>query len=275
MRRFSAEYLERTREGMWADSREALADLDLSDRTRILDVGCGTGELTRVLAEESTAEVVGCDADRELLAVASAHVPAVAGDAFRLPFATDSFDLVVCQALLINLPDPAAALEEFARVSSALVAAVEPNNAAVDVDSTVSAEVDLETRVREAYLRGVETDVALGDRVESLFEESGIEVISTHRYDHEKRTEPPYSEAALTDAARKASGAGLADHEMELRRGMEGQESTYDDLRREWREMGRTVVDEMQAGDYERVEHVPFDVTVGRVETSAASSNDS
>ena len=268
MRRFSAEYLERTREGMWADSREALVDLDLSDRTRILDVGCGTGELTRVVAAESPGEVIGCDADADLLPVASEHVPAVAGDALRLPFKKDSFDLVVCQALLINLPDPAAALREFGRVSSDLVAAVEPNNAAVDIDSTVNAEVDLEGRVREAYLRGVETDVALGDRVESLFEESGIEVISTRRYSHEKRTEPPYSEAELTDAARKASGAGLADHETELRRGMEGQESTYDDLRREWREMGRTVVDEMQAGDYERVETVPFDVTVGRVKRS-------
>ena len=280
MRRFTAEYLERTREGMWADSRKALVDLDLAGRTRILDVGCGTGELTRVLAEESTdgdeppAEVVGCDADGDLLNVASEHVPAVAGDALRLPFKNDSFDLVVCQALLINLPDPAAALREFARVSSDLVAAVEPNNAEVSVDSTVSAEVDLETRVREAYLRGVETDVALGDRVEALFEEAGIEVVSTRRYRHEKRTEPPYSETALTDAARKASGAGLADHEAELRRGMAGRASSYDDLRREWREMGRQVVDEMQAGDYERVEHVPFDVTVGRVGASVTESTD-
>jgi len=29
--------------------------------------------------------------------------------------------------------------------------------------------------------------------------------------------------------------------------------------------MGRHVVDEIQAGEYERVEIVPFDVTVGRV----------
>ena len=268
MRRFTAEYLERTREGMWADSREALVDLDLSGRSRILDVGCGTGELTRVLADDSSVAVIGCDADTDLLAVASEHVPAVAGDALQLPFETDSFDLVVCQALLINLPDPTAAIQEFARVSSDLVAAIEPNNAAVSVDSTVSAEVDLENRVREAYLRGVETDVALGDRVEALFAAAGIEPISTRRYRHEKRTEPPYTEADLTDAARKASGAGLADHEAELRRGLADEEPTYDDLRREWREMGRTVVDEMQAGDYVRVEHVPFDVTVGRVDTA-------
>ena len=270
MRRFSADYLNRTREGMWADSRDALADLDLPNRRRVLDVGCGTGELTRVLASESAddAEIVGVDADRRLLDVASDHVPCVAGDALDLPFADDSVDCVVCQALLINLPEPAAALREFARVSTDLVAAIEPNNAAVSVDSTVDSEIDLEARVREAYLRGVDTDVALGEQVESLFEAAGIEPLSTRQYDHEKRTEPPYSEDALRSAKRKASGEGLADHETELRRGVAG-EATYDTLRRAWREMGREVIGQMQTDDYERVETVPFTVTVGQVDSDA------
>ncbi len=267
MRRFSAEYLEQTREGMWADSREPLVDLALSSRKRILDVGCGTGEFTRVLAEESgeDTEVIGVDADPTLLTVASQHAQVVAGDALRLPFPTDSFDLVVCQALLINLPDPAAALREFARVSSNLVAAVEPNNAEVRVDSTVAREVDLEARVREAYLRGVETDVALGERVTTLFDEAGLDVVSTRRYEHQKRTGPPYSELDLESAARKASGAGLADHESEMRRGLVDSGTTYDELRTAWREMGRTVIDQMQTGDYKRTERVPFDLTVGRI----------
>ncbi len=140
---------------MWDDSRAALADLDLGGRTRILDVGCGTGEFTRVLAEAADARVVGVDADTDLLSVAAdrAGIEAVAGDATRLPFAADSFDLVVCQALLVNLPDPTAALSEFARVSSDLVATVEPDNAAVGVDSTVEAEAALDRRVRDAFPR--------------------------------------------------------------------------------------------------------------------------
>jgi SAM-dependent methyltransferase len=258
---------------MWADSRAALADLDLSNRERILDVGCGTGELTRVLASESAAdtEVIGVDADRRLLDVASESVPAVAGDALRLPVADDSVDLVVCQALLINLPEPSAALREFARVSTDLVAAIEPNNAAVSVDSTVDSEVDLESRVREAYLQGVETDVALGEQVESLFAETGIDPLSTRQYNHEKRTEPPYSEDALRSAKRKASGEGLADHETELRRGI-NDEATYDTLRRAWREMGRDVIEQMQDESYERVETVPFTVTVGQVKSESSDS---
>ncbi|MFC6752499.1 class I SAM-dependent methyltransferase, partial [Halorubrum tibetense] len=72
MRRFSAEYLERTREGMWEGDRAALADLALSSRRRVLDVGCGTGEFTRVLREETDPEatVIGVDADTDLLGVA-------------------------------------------------------------------------------------------------------------------------------------------------------------------------------------------------------------
>jgi SAM-dependent methyltransferase len=281
MRRFTAEYLERTRRGMW-ESRAALSPLDLDSRRQVLDVGCGTGELTRVLAEEAPgAAVVGVDADTDLLAATREadsvdeqggsggcddRIAYCAGDATRLPFHDGAFGLVVCQALLINLPDPAAAVREFARVSSELVAAVEPDNADVAVGSTVDAEASLEARVREAYIAGVETDVAMGDRVRDLFADAGLDDIDSRRYRHEKRIEPPYSEADLTGIARKASGDGIADHEAELRRALgDGTEGGYDALRREWRKMGRKAAQQAQEREYERVERVPFDVTVGRV----------
>lgn len=273
MRRFSAAYLSRTRDGMWADSIAALSDLDLPNRRQILDVGCGTGELTRVLKTASNptepARVVGIDADRSLLDVARSETALeyAQGDATGLPFADDAFDLVVCQALLINLPEPAAALEEFARVSSELVATIEPNNAHVGVDSTVEAEQRLEQTARDAFVRGVNTDVSIGDTVPTLFDSIGLQDISTARYHHEKRTEPPYSSAELSDAAAKASGSGLDDHATELRRGLDSETApeSYDELRSQWREMGRSIVEQMQEGSYRRVEVVPFDVTVGRV----------
>nr|WP_121822000.1 class I SAM-dependent methyltransferase [Halostella salina] len=265
MRQFDAEYLEHTRRGMWADSREALAPLALSDADRVLDVGCGTGELTRVLADECPGEVVGVDADPDLLAVAGEHVPVVAGDATRLPFPDDAFDLVTCQALLINLPDPSAAVREFARVSRNRVAAVEPDNGAVSVESTVDAESRLEGRARDAYLDGVPTDVSLGGAgTREAFDEAGLDGVETRRYDHERTVAPPYSEPALADAKRKASGAGLADDRATMLDGDLSPEA-FDALRSEWRAMGRDVVEQMRAGDYRRREVVPFFVTVGEV----------
>ena len=263
MREFSEDYLQRTRQGMWDDSRKALAPLALESRKRILDVGCGTGELSRVLEAESSADVIGCDADPDLLAAARDHVPVVAGDAFRLPFPDDTFDLVVCQALLINLPDPAAALREFARVSSDRVAAIEPDNAAVEIDSSVDAEGLLERRARQAYLEGVPTDVALGADARDAFETAGLEVCETRRYDHVRVVEPPYSEGALLAARRKATGAGLADDRETMLAGPLT-EAAYDDLRGSWRQMGRDVIAQMETREYRREEAVPFFVTVGR-----------
>jgi SAM-dependent methyltransferase len=261
MREFSADYLRRTRRGLW-ESRAALDALDLPAHERVLDVGCGTGELTRVLAEESGGLVVGADADPDLLAVARAEtgLPVAAADARRLPFSDGAFDLVTCQALLVNLPDPVAALREFRRVSSDLVAAIEPDNADVAVSSTVDSEVDLERRARTAYVAGVETDVA--PDVAAAARDAGLVDVRTRRHYHRKVVEPPYDDADLRDASRKATGAGLADHEAELRRAL-GDE--YDDLRAAWRAMGREVVEEMRAGTYRRAEVVPFDVVVGRV----------
>ncbi len=271
VREFSADYLEDTRRGMW-DDRAALADLELDSRERVLDVGCGTGELSRVLAEESAAdgtpaEVVGVDADPDLLAVAreEAGIETVAGDALRLPFPDDAFDLVVCQALLINLPDPAAAVAEFRRVSTDLVAAVEPDNAAVAVESTVETESDLAARARRAYLSGVETDVTLGGSgTREAFDAAGLAEVSTRRHVHARTVEPPYADRDLRAARRKASGEGLADDRATLLAG-DLSADEYDDLRTDWREMGRSVIEQMRAGEYRRAEVVPFYVTVGSV----------
>ncbi|MCU4743401.1 class I SAM-dependent methyltransferase [Natronoglomus mannanivorans] len=303
MREFTADYLTRTREGMWDDSHDALEPLALDERERVLDVGCGTGELTRVLDARCPGDVVGCDADRRLLAAARErnrerrrepdlesegddegengdesenehsdpvdrnerdHGPVVAGDALRLPFPDDTFDLVVCQALLINLPDPAAAVREFARVSSNLVAAIEPDNGSVTVDSSVDAEPPLERRARRAYLEGIETDVTLGASAREVFAEVGVEVLETRRYDHDRTIEPPYDEGALTVAKRKASGSGLADDRATMLAG-ELTEEGYDRLRTEWRSMGRDVIEQMGDREYRRREVVPFYVTVGAV----------
>jgi SAM-dependent methyltransferase len=265
MRRFSADYLTDTRRGLWSpDDREALDALSPAERSLVCDVGCGTGELSAVLAEEAPgARVVGVDRDPALLAEVPDPVEPVRADALAVPLADGAADLVVCQALLINLPDPAAAVEEFRRVSSELVAAIEPDNAAVTVESTVEDEERLTGRARERFVAGVPTDVTLG-AAPDLFRAAGLVDVETRRHDHVRTVEPPYDEAALEGAKRKATASRLADQRGTLRAGGLD-DAAFDDLRRAWRAMGREVVDAMAEGSYRRRETVPFFLTVGRV----------
>jgi SAM-dependent methyltransferase len=89
----------------------------------VLDVACGAGHAAEVVAPEVRA-VVGVDLTVELLELgagrlARAGVPNVLlqeGNAERLPFVADSFDLVYCLAALHHIGDPARAVAEMARV---------------------------------------------------------------------------------------------------------------------------------------------------------------
>lgn len=91
---------------------------------RCLDVGCGTGALTRVLlpAFDGQGELLGIDHDPDQLKQAQEEMNDVdiaqfqQADAFHLPYEDDAFDVVASKTLLCILPDPLDALEEMVRV---------------------------------------------------------------------------------------------------------------------------------------------------------------
>lgn len=89
---------------------------------RLLDVGCGTGQLTvRLRASDKDATVVGCDFSAGMLRQAAARsraVPWVCGDACELPFRDRTFAAVVCTEAFHWFPDQNAALAEFFRILS-------------------------------------------------------------------------------------------------------------------------------------------------------------
>ena len=99
--------------------RAFLAEVPIPREARVLDMGCGTGVLTRLLAKQpGVASVVGVDPAPALLAKArnaAAALPNVSfreGDGRSLPFDQASFDLVASDSMLSHVPAPERALEE-------------------------------------------------------------------------------------------------------------------------------------------------------------------
>ncbi|HEV8440373.1 MAG TPA: methyltransferase domain-containing protein [Methylomirabilota bacterium] len=101
--------------------------LDIAAGERVLDVGCGSGAVTREIARRvgSRGLAVGLDPSPALLAVARelAHEAGVGdrvefreGNALRLPFPDRSFDAVVCVTVLSHVPRGEAAIPELVRV---------------------------------------------------------------------------------------------------------------------------------------------------------------
>jgi SAM-dependent methyltransferase len=85
--------------------------------SRVLEVGPGPGELSERIQRELGADVIAVDVSERMVELARARgVDARVGDAQKLPFADEEFDLVVAAWVLFHLPDLDRGLAEIARV---------------------------------------------------------------------------------------------------------------------------------------------------------------
>ncbi|HJU93351.1 MAG TPA: bifunctional demethylmenaquinone methyltransferase/2-methoxy-6-polyprenyl-1,4-benzoquinol methylase UbiE [Pyrinomonadaceae bacterium] len=94
--------------------------LSSGDSARILDVACGTGDLSLTLFETTGAGVIGTDFCRPMLAIAagktSGRIRLIEGDALDLPFRDGTFDAVTIAFGLRNLSNVEGGLAELSRV---------------------------------------------------------------------------------------------------------------------------------------------------------------
>ena len=100
--------------------RDVARRLNNTRYSRLLDVGCGTGYLFELLKVPEGAELIGLDLSPRMIAMAKVkNIPGAAfieGTANHLPFADDSFDVVVCSQSFHHYPYQTEALAEARRV---------------------------------------------------------------------------------------------------------------------------------------------------------------
>jgi demethylmenaquinone methyltransferase/2-methoxy-6-polyprenyl-1,4-benzoquinol methylase len=111
------------RDVAWRRTAVTLAQVQPTDD--VLDVACGTGDLSEAFCRGGARSVTGVDFTQAMLDIASMKAARrLAGRAIRyewadataLPFAAGSFDVVSIAFGIRNVADPAKALSEFRRV---------------------------------------------------------------------------------------------------------------------------------------------------------------
>lgn len=116
------------------ETRHPLYDrVGLKRCKRILDVGCGSGAITLDIAKNTNGKVFGIDISKKMIYKAKKvlegyNIELRVGDVHDLPFKDESFDLVVCNLLLMWVKKPQQVVNEMARVSKKWVlATLEPD----------------------------------------------------------------------------------------------------------------------------------------------------
>jgi len=108
----------------------------VKDAKLILDIGCGSGIVTRDIVRLTKGMVVGVDGSDDMLKVArnvlNSHknIELCMGNADMLPFCDSTFDIVTCNLLLMWVDKPQKVVDEMARVTKKggrVLATLEPD----------------------------------------------------------------------------------------------------------------------------------------------------
>lgn len=162
------------------DPTRYFAWLDPFHAMSLLEIGCGPGNLTQILAElaGSDATIVGLDLSSYMISEARSRaspatsVKFVVGDAHGLPFPDDCFDRTLANVTLQHLVDPALALREMIRVTrpGGLVAVADQDWETLIVDAD---DAHLTRRLTQAFTNGIRHG-RMGRRLFAMLRSAGL-----------------------------------------------------------------------------------------------------
>ena len=171
----------------WNLEKQQLLKVGISADSRVVDVGCGPGLLSRRIASlVPYGSVIGVDADDELLDRARQgardsqldQVSFVKAWASEMPLPTASADLAYARFLLQHVPDPAAVVFEMTRVVApgGQVMIVDTDDAGIMMHPEPAGLSELldASKAGQARLGG---DRHIGRKLSSLLTEAGLESV--------------------------------------------------------------------------------------------------
>ena len=186
---FRVKYLRRSRE-IWRRYLEAkpwirqmhVSFLKIKPMMRLVDVGCGTGDFTRYLAElvSDKCEIMGIDnrassprsaKGETMRANLPGKISYRMGDAYKTPVVDGWADLTCCRTVLMHLTEPLKAVKEMVRVTrtSGTVAALEQSNLSLNYIPEDESLTGLAHELSEAYAYGIKKlegkDYAIGAKL--------------------------------------------------------------------------------------------------------------
>lgn len=180
---------------------------------QVLDVGCGNGGISLLLAElRPDLRITGADYEMKPIEDASAYatrnglknVAFEQGDAHHLKYENESFDGAVCQTVLTHVRDAETVIKEMARVlkpGGVFFAAEYTNSAMANYDNVHFDKRDEawyreHYRINQLFMKGKQAlgrgDDTLGVRVPLIAAQAGLDVYDVRLNDRAMHVFPPY-----------------------------------------------------------------------------------
>jgi ubiquinone/menaquinone biosynthesis C-methylase UbiE len=133
---------------------EILNSEKLSPTSEVLDVGCGTGQTSSYLKQKYDCQVSAIEKHPLMLKKSgnrfkkeNLRIHLVEGTAEKIPFASDSFDIVIAESVTVFTSIPKA-LKEYARV-------LKPNGVLLNLDMTAESLLTTKDRLDIKALYGI------------------------------------------------------------------------------------------------------------------------
>jgi SAM-dependent methyltransferase len=197
-----------------------LARIEFPAEAKVLEIGCGTGAISRRLAEEaSVQEVFGVDPSRGLLerarslAAATSRLSFMEADGRNLPFEDRSFDIVVVHTVVSHVPDPEQLVGEAWRVLrvGGTVAIFDGDYSTMTVASSVD---DPLQSCADAMRSGFVTDPWVVRRLPAMTRQAGFVDLEYRSYGFAQIDDPLYMLSIVDRGADALSGRGVIGPEL-------------------------------------------------------------